>query len=91
MIYPESHNQLMIGLIQKPPFIFIMRFRDVRNAISLSRKKGRYVFFIQTIVTGHAQPFFSSIRGDDRKVEDGFSCCSQENKCIIRKRIFESL
>lgn len=41
-------------VIQKPPFIFIMRFRDVRNAISLSRKKGRYVFFIQTIVTEHA-------------------------------------
>lgn len=41
-------------VIQEPPFIFIMRFRDVRNAISLSRKKGRYVFFIQTIVTGHA-------------------------------------
>lgn len=41
-------------VIRKPPFISIMRLRDVRNAISFSRKKGRYVVFIQTIVPGHA-------------------------------------
>lgn len=35
-------------VIQKLPFIFIMRFRDVQNAVSLSREKDRCLFFFNS-------------------------------------------